>query len=302
MNFNRNLALKAANTTAIVCLLSAMPSMADSLNNVDLQRVKPPRKKFINKHFYTLSYLKNINDFQLINNDDINVATIEYGGKYAWGDSFIFFDRLVASANKLSPKKQKDYFEASVRLSIPYLFNQPSNSKPAKGKSALANYVNKEYVKDYFIAGTLEYSYLNVKNNMAQANTSKESSIISTNSLYGLGIAWQTSFFSYLNTNFYYAINEKQANDYQLTLSFAKSFNIAELTFKTHGFIDWSSSASDHKSSFHFSPQVLLDFGEIFNQPKLLFVGIEYSYWHNKYGLVNIDDEHTVSAMVKLSF
>ena len=289
-----NLAMKLVNITAVVCLLSAMPSMADKLKNTDAVTPKISAKQVNieerNKHFYSLSYLKNINDFQLLNNDDVDVVTLEYGGKYAWGDSFIFFDRLFASADKQSLRKEKNYLEASARLSIPYLFNQPTIASSTRDKSTLA-----KYVKDYFVAGTVEYSYLKIDTNKPYRTTN-------TNGLLGLGIAWQNSFFSYLNTNIYYAINETQSNDYQLTLSFAKSFTISDLSFKTNGFIDWSSAASDHKSSFHFSPQVLLDFGEIFNQPKLLFVGIEYSYWRNKYGLANIDDEHTVSAMVKLSF
>jgi len=289
-----NLAMKLVNITAVVCLLSAMPSMADKLKNTDAVTPKISAKQVNieerNKHFYSLSYLKNINDFQLLNNDDVDVVTLEYGGKYAWGDSFIFFDRLHASADIHSLRKEKNYLEASARLSIPYLFNQPTIASSTRDKSTLA-----KYVKDYFVAGTVEYSYLKI-------DTNKPYSTTITNSLLGVGIAWQSDFFSYLNSNFYYANNEKQESDYQLTLTFAKSFTIAELAFKTNGYIDWSSAASDHKASFHFSPQVLLDLGKVFNQPKLVFVGVEYSYWRNKYGLSNVDDEHTVSAMVKLSF
>lgn len=284
-----NIAFKAANTIAAICFLSAMPSMADNLSNDNSESVNTALKPTSNKHIYSISYLKNINDFQLINNDDIDVVTLEYGGKYTWGDSFVFFDRLVAAADDFEPKKQKNYFEASVRLSIPFLLHQ-STSRLVSSRS-----VQGSYVKDFFVAGTVEYSYLNIE-------SSTDFSSTSTNSLIGLGIAWQSTFFSYLNTNIYYAINEKKANDYQLTLSFAKSFTISELLFKTNGFIDWSSAASDHKSSFHLSPQVLLDLGDIFNQPKLVFVGIEYSFWRNKFGLANIADEHTVSVMVKLNF
>jgi len=287
---------RTTNTITAICLLSAMPCMADELNDANLQSINTPAKQVSNKHFYSISYLKNINEFQLLSNEDIDVITLEYSGKYTWGDSFVFFDRLVAAADEYSPRKQKNYLEASARLSLPFLFEQSKSLTFAQGS----------YVKEYFIAGTIEYSYLNVQSAKVKGNINKQSSndfsTTNTNSLLGLGIAWHSVFFSYLNTNIYYANNEKQANDYQLTVSFAKSFTIAELSFKTNGFIDWSSAASDHKSSFHFSPQVLLDFGEIFNQPKLLFVGIEYSYWRNKYGLANIDDEHTVSAMVKLSF
>jgi len=296
-----SITFKAANTLAAICLLSAMPSMADRLNNADSSPINTAAKQVNNKHFYSISYLKNINEFQLLTNEDIDVVTLEYSGKYIWGDSFVFLDRLVAAADVYSPKKQKNYLEASARLSIPFLFGQPISNQSISSKSTIEG-----YVKDYFIAGTIEYSYLNVKSTVFNANTNKQSSndfsTTNTNSLLGLGIAWQSDFFSYLNTNLYYANNEKQANDYQLTVSFVKLFTIGELSFKTNGFIDWSSAASDHKTSFHFSPQVLLDFGEIFNQPKRFFVGIEYSYWRNKYGLTNIDDEHTVSAMVKLSF
>jgi len=297
INISCNLALKVAHSTAAICLLSAMPSMADELNNANSQPINISAKQVSNKHFYSISYLKNINKFQLLSNEDIDVVTLEYSGKYTWGDSFVFFDRVVAAADELSPRKQKNYLEASARLSIPFLFGQPTLSQSIKNTFSHGN-----YVKDYFIAGMVEYSYLNVKNRLDELNISLESSSTITNSLLGLGIAWESDFFTYLNTNFYYAINEKQGNDYQLTLSFAKSFDIAGLAFKTNGYIDYSSATSDHKTSFHFSPKVLLDLGKVFNQPKLFYVGIKYSYWRNKYGLANIDDEHTVSAMVKLSF
>lgn len=302
-----SIAFKAANTIAAICLLSAMPSMADKLNNANSQPIKTPAKQVSNKHFYSISYLKNINDFELLNNEDINVVTLEYSGQYTWGDSFNFFDRVVAAADELSPRKQKNYLEASARLSIPFLFGQPTLNQSIKNTSTYDNYVEGSYVegnyvKDYFIAGMVEYSYLNVKNRLDEENISLESSSTTTNSLLGVGIAWESDFFTYLNTNFYYAINEKQGNDYQLTLSFAKSFGIAGLAFKTSGYIDYSSATSDHKASFHFSPKVLLDLGKVFNQPKLFYVGIKYSYWRNKYGLANINDEHTVSAMAKLSF
>jgi len=286
-----SLATKAARATGTICLLSVLPCMADNTISVDSLPIKNS-----NKHFYSISYLKNINDFQLISNDDIDVVTLEYAGKYTWGDSFVFFDRLIASADEEAPKKQKNYLEASARLSIAFLLDQTTFNSPEVSASAGEN-----TIKDYYFAGTLEYAYLNVKSADIN-NEMTDFSSTTTNTLLGFGIAWHSDFFSYLNTNFYYAKNEQQVDDYQLTVTFAKSFKLANLSFKTNGFIDWSSATSDHKSSFHFSPQVLLDLGATFYQPKLIFIGIEYSYWRNKYGLAHVDDEHTVSAMIKLNF
>jgi len=287
--------------TIIFCLssLAAMPSMAAKPGKAMTVDSRPTNKASIpskNKHFYSISYLKNINDFQLLSNEDIGVITLEYAGKYTWGDSFVFFDRLNASADEYAPRKQKNYLEASARLSIPFLLDQSAFNLATGSTSA-----HDSVIKDYFFAGTLEYAYLNVKSADINNEITHFSST-TTNTLLGLGIAWHSDFFSYLNTNFYYAKNEQQANDYQLTVTFAKSFQLADLSFKTNGYLDWSSAAQDHKTSFHFSPQVLLDLGATFYRAKILYVGIEYSYWRNKYGLANIDDEHTVSAMVKLSF
>jgi len=290
------------NTFTVICCLSglaATPSMAAKPDKPKAADSLPTDKATIplnNKHFYSISYLKNINEFQLLSNEDIDVITLEYSGKYNWGDSFVFLDRVIAAADEQSPNKQKNYLEASARLSIPFLLHQPTFNLATSSASA-----TNSILKDYFFAGSLEYAYFNVDS--ADINNKMTNfSSTTTNTLLGLGIAWHSDFFSYLNTNFYYAKNEQQVDDYQLTVTFAKSFNIANFSFKTNGFIDWSSPASDHKASFHFSPQVLLDLGATFYRAKLLFVGIEYSYWRNKYGLANLDDEHTVSAMVKLSF
>lgn len=295
MSHISSIATTVAKITAAMLLVSVMPCMADTANKVinttmDSDAQKVLAKQVSKKHFYSISYLKNINDFQLLNNEDTNVITLEYAGKYGWGDSFVFFDKLVASEDGFSPKKQTNYLEASARLSIPYLFNQLTTSALVTRQPVIA-----KYVKDYFVAGMVEYSYVNVS--VVHSNSST-----TINNLLGFGIAWYSDFFSYLNTNFYYANNEKQADDYQLTVSFAKEFTIADFAFKTNGYIDWSTATTNHKASFHFSPQILLDLGQVFNHPKRFYIGIEYSYWRNKFGLANVDDEHTISAMIKFSF
>jgi len=291
-----------SNIFTVICCLSglvAMPSMAAKPDKPKTADSLPTDKATIslnNTHFYSISYLKNINEFQLLSNEDIDVITLEYSGKYNWGDSFVFLDRMIAAADEQSPRKQKNYLEASARISVPFLLDR-SMFNLAMGSTSALN----SAIKDYLFVGTLEYAYLNIES-VGINNEMTAFSSTTTNTLLGLGIAWHGDFFSYLNTNFYYAKNEQQANDYQLTVTFAKSFKLADLSFKTNGYLDWSSAAKDHKTSFHFSPQVLLDLGATFYRAKLLFVGIEYSYWRNKYGLANLDDEHTVSAMVKLSF
>ena len=51
-------------------------------------------------------------------------------------------------------------------------------------------------------------------------------------------------------------------------------------------------------------PQIKLDVSNFWGAPGVLYAGVEYQYWNNKYGLGDtlIDDQSSVSALVKFHF
>jgi len=223
----------------------------------------------------SFTYLKNTSEFSLLTNDDIDVFTFEHVSGHNWGDVFFFIDRTNASKDANNAKYSETYGEVSARLSLSYL----SDKKLAYG-----------LVSDVFIAGTYEHSTSNTNG----AGFSFD------NYLVGVGASWQLFEKGYFNTNIYRANNEVTDNDYQLTVTWGTPLVFGKHHIMFDGYIDWSSSADDHSADFHFNPQLRLDVGRYFDHADFFEMGIEYSYWDNKYGVSNADTESVVSLLVKV--
>jgi nucleoside-specific outer membrane channel protein Tsx len=223
----------------------------------------------------SISYLKNTSDFELLGNDNVNVITFEHISGHNWGDTFFFVDRTTASSDANNGKFDSTYGELSPRLSMSYLTNKELTFGP---------------IKDLYIASTWEH------------NTSNDNGVgfAFNNYLLGLGAAWDISGFAFVNTNLYHASNDNTDNDIQLTLSWGYPFSVGEQNFMLDSFIDWSSAVDDHSAEFHFNPQLKWDLSHNFSKRKVMEVGIEYSYWHNKYGINGLDNQSVVSLLVKL--
>jgi len=223
----------------------------------------------------SISYLKNTSDFELLENDNVNVITFEHVSGHNWGDVFFFVDRTTASSDTDNGEFESTYGELSPRVSLSYL----TNNKLAVGA-----------VKDIFIASTWEH---NTGNNDGFG-------FGFNNYLVGIGAAWDISGFAFVNTNLYHVSNDDTDNDIQLTVTWGYPFSLGKQNFMLDGFIDWSSAANDHRADFHLNPQLKWDLSQHFSKQKFLEVGIEYSYWHNKYGVDGLDNESVVSLLVKL--
>lgn len=86
----------------------------------------------------------------------------------------------------------------------------------------------------------------------------------------------------------------------QITPVWSIPFEVAALKFKFRGFIDFR--IGNTNSSGHFNilaqPQFLLDLGDLVGwQGDKVYVGTEYSLWHNKFGVKGVD-ESVVQAMI----
>lgn len=219
-------------------------------------------------------------DYSLRSDDSTrDVITVEYAAGYAWGDLFTFVDRLA------SDRHQELYWELQPRVALtPWLGEANTPVGP---------------VEDYFLATTLEVA------NFDDPDSLSASSGSFTNVLVGLGISWNVPGFRYMHSNVYRAINEAEANDYQLTLAWARPFVFGEHRFLYDGFIDWSSSARDHRASLNWTSQLKHDAGALWDSPETLYWGIEYVYWRNKFGIGNTTsgmqtNESNINLLVKL--
>lgn len=223
----------------------------------------------------SLSYLKNLSEFEVNTNEDVDVFTIEHASGHNWGDLFFFADRLNFKADKNNPKTNETYSEFSPRLSLSY---------------ATGNKLEFGIVSDLFIATTWEHD--TYENEFFSQSFD--------NYLVGFGANLTVPTFSYFNVNVYQANNELTDNDTQLTVVWGLPFSMGSADFMFDGFIDWSSAEDTHAADFHFNPQLRLDVGKYFGVPKKFEAGFEYSYWVNKYGLTFPDTESVFSAMVKV--
>ncbi|MFW5824761.1 MAG: outer membrane protein OmpK [Marinobacter sp.] len=197
--------------------------------------------------------------------------TFENVTAHNWGGTFFFIDRD-------QPRSDRDgednvYGEFSPTVNGSWLTGQDLSVGP---------------VKDVFLAAQYEFG------GGTQVN----------NYLTGFGLAWDVPAFNYFNTAFYYVNNSEISDDWQMTVTWGVPFNVGPARFLVDGYIDWSTSASDHESEFQFTPQIKLDVSNFWGEPGVLYAGVEYQYWNNKFGLDDtlIDTQSSVSALVKFHF
>ena len=79
---------------------------------------------------------------------------------------------------------------------------------------------------------------------------------------------------------------------------------LAAEEFLVDGFIDWSTAEKDqvaHSSELNWTTQWKWNVGPHIAPNTRLYLGAEYSVWHNKYGIPGVN-ENNVSALVKYHF
>lgn len=211
---------------------------------------------------FSLSYLYGEN-YALTPDGRMSVVTIEHASRHSWGDNFLFIDRTMPRGAGAS-----FYGELAPRLSVSKLSGNEIEYGP---------------VKDILVASTWEFG--DGFNNY----------------LLGLGVALTVPGFNYINLNAYRVSNDKIADDNQLTLTWAYPFKVGGADFLIDGFMDWSSAESTHASELLFVPQLKWNLGRFMDWRTDFFLGVEYSYWHNKFGISNVV-QRDASLLLKWQF
>lgn len=210
---------------------------------------------------FSVSYLTG-QQYEFTPNGDMQVVTIEHASGHSWGDNFLFIDRTMPDDGDSS-----FYGELSPRLSLGKMTDSDLSFGP---------------VKDVLLAGTWE---------MGDGFD---------NFLYGVGLSLDVPGFKYFNVNVYAVNNDTEADDEQLTVTWAYPINVGEQEFLIDGFMDWSSATEDNRSELNFTPQLKWNAGKVMGLKNPLYVGIEYAYWNNKYG--SSTDERNASLLLKWHF
>ena len=198
--------------------------------------------------------------------DKQQVITFEYTAAWDWGDMFMFYDSI-----DFDPGGSTYYGEFSPRIKIKDF-----------GKNGL---ISKMYFATTFERG--------------------KGGLVSN--LYGVGFSINTESFRYLNANVYQRDNaDISGKGYQLTSSFGYGTKWGEIPILIDGYLDWVFSSDETEDHFHLNPQIKIDMKEWLGTSQKWYIGIEYDYWYQKFGIEDsvIDDtnQNTFSFLVKWHF
>lgn len=88
---------------------------------------------------------------------------------------------------------------------------------------------------------------------------------------------------------------------WQITPAWKYPFRVGALAMSLEGFADWIGAHGACAGQFLSQPQLRLDLGALAGAPERLYLGVEYQYWRNKYGIKGLD-EHFPQALALLKF
>ncbi len=189
-------------------------------------------------------------DYEL-GSEERTILTLEHAHGHAYGDTFIFMDWTWPDEGKPGY-----YIEASPRLSLSKIFDT--------GLSV-------GIIKDVLISTTWE-----------------KPKHMGPRYLYGGAIDLNLPGFKFFKANAYIRDDTQLKGDtWQVTMAWNRPFEIGETGFLFEGFADIYGAEGPTKTNNQLVvPRFLMDLGDLAGyQEGKLWVGVEYSYWHNKFGV-----------------
>ncbi|MDU9389270.1 outer membrane protein OmpK [Pseudomonas japonica] len=215
-----------------------------------------------------------------VNPEIQQTVTFEHADAWKYGDNFLFIDKIFYNGQKDGLNGPNTYYgEFSPRLSFGKIFDQKLSFGP---------------VKDVLLAMTYEFG---------EGDT--ESYLV------GPGFDLDIPGFDYFQLNFYNRHTEGSRdgdNVWQITPVWAYTIPVGNSDILIDGFMDWVvDNDKSYHANLHFNPQVKYDLGKALNfGEKQLYVGFEYDYWSDKYGIQDTryfdTNQNTASFLVKVHF
>lgn len=199
--------------------------------------------------------------------------TLEHAAGWSFGDSFFFFDFIDYRDNDWGDNSY--YGEFSPRFSV----NKLTDAGIAFGP-----------VRDLLLATTLEFG---------EGDTETF--------LFGPGLDLNLPGFDYFQLNLYYreGLNNK-SNGWQLTPVWSITLPIGKSEIVFDGFIDYvfATQSAGYSNNLHICPQLKYNLGKaIWGEQQRLYLGVEFDYWTNKYGIKSSPafktDQFAYSFLVK---
>lgn len=125
--------------------------------------------------------------------------------------------------------------------------------------------------------------------------------------LYGLGFDFNTSFFHFFNANLYQRDDpDIPGKGYQLTGVWSMDTKLGSVPLIIDGFFDWTFSSDEVEENLHFNPQIKIDMQQWHGGNHKWYLGIEYDYWSDKFGIADSSafetNQNTFSILAKWHF
>ena len=123
-----------------------------------------------------------------------------------------------------------------------------------------------------------------------------------TNYLFGIGTDLAIPHFTYFQLNFYQRNNDEGDNSYQTTIVW--SLPLGPLTYD--GFIDHATGYTvghnfEAATQTNITSQLKYDIAPHIGYDNKFYLGVEYVYWNNKFGIDGVD-ERNVNLLAKFHF
>ncbi len=219
-----------------------------------------------------------------VNPSHQQTVTYEHADAWKYGDNFLFVDKIFYNGEADGANGNNTYYgEFSPRLSMNKIFDRTFRFGP---------------IKDVLLAMTYEFG-----------EGDNESYLI------GPAVDLDLPGFDYFQLNFYNRQTEgSRAGDnvWQITPVWSYTLPVGRSDILIDGFADWvvgndSNKHGEYHANLHFNPQVKYDLGKALGQgAQQVYVGFEYDYWDNKYGIKDSryfdTHQNTASLLVKVFF
>ena len=215
----------------------------------------------------SLTYLNGI-DFK-VDPPKQQTVTFEHASGWSFGDLFVFVDGIKynTEATNGAGDGHTFYGEFSPRFSLGKLTGTDFSFGP---------------IKDVLISTTYEFGEDDVDSY-----------------LIGPAIDLDIPGFDYFQLNTYLRTTDGRRdgdNVWQITPVWRYTIPVGDSDLVIDGFMDWVVDNDDsYHANLHFNPQIKYDLAKAMGWGKRFYVGVEYDYWSDKYG---IDDNGFVGSEI----
>ncbi|MFD3302060.1 outer membrane protein OmpK [Aquipseudomonas alcaligenes] len=215
----------------------------------------------------SLTYLNGI-DFK-VDPPKQQTVTFEHASGWSFGDLFIFVDGIKynTEATNGAGDGHTFYGEISPRLSLGKISGADLSFGP---------------IKDVLLAATYEFGEDDVDSY-----------------LLGPAVDLDIPGFDYFQLNTHLRTTDGRRdgdNVWQITPVWSYTIPVGDSDLVIDGFMDWVVDNDDsYHANLHFNPQIKYDLAKAMGWGHKFYVGVEYDYWSDKYG---IDDDGFVGSEI----